>query len=398
MKNKFKKALKFNFAVLLVFSMLLSGCTGKNNSKDSNEKKTTPTEEKGGSSTTKEITDMRGKKITIPKDPKRVVIIDKGFVLQNMVAMKVEDRIVATGGIIDSKEKKEKRDSITLFPKVYDLPLVGYPIKAVDFEAIASVKPDLVILRNSEYIKDSEITKKAIDTIENQLKIPLVVVNGSGCYENVELERHYEGIKLLGEVFNKEQRADEIIKLMKEQVDLVKERTSDIKEEDKPKVMYISLLKGNEVGSVWGRDMGDGKFVREFAGIKNAYDEHKKTKMSSEQLLTLNPDVIILSTSTVVPHINILKNEEYKNISSINAIKNDRIASLGLLTWWGDWRLEVPIILTISAKTAYPEKFKDIKVSEIVDKYHKKLYGLSDEKIKELREVQLLSWMEERGF
>ena len=81
MKNKFKKALKFNFAVLLVFSMLLSGCTGQNNLKDSNEKKTTPTEEKGGSSTTKEITDMRGKKITIPKDPKRVVIIDKGFVL-----------------------------------------------------------------------------------------------------------------------------------------------------------------------------------------------------------------------------------------------------------------------------------------------------------------------------
>ena len=64
MKNKFKKALKFNFAVLLVFSMLLSGCTSKNNSKDSNEKKTTPTEEKGGSSTTKEITNMRSKKIT----------------------------------------------------------------------------------------------------------------------------------------------------------------------------------------------------------------------------------------------------------------------------------------------------------------------------------------------
>ena len=80
MKNKFKKALKFNFAVLLVFSMLLSGCTGKNNSKDTNEKKTNQAEEKGGSSTTKEITDMRGKKITIPKDPKRVVIIDKGWI------------------------------------------------------------------------------------------------------------------------------------------------------------------------------------------------------------------------------------------------------------------------------------------------------------------------------
>lgn len=398
MKNKFKKALKFNFAVLLVFSMLLSGCTGKNNSKDSNEKKTTPTEEKGGSSTTKEITDMRGKKITIPKDPKRVVIIDKGFVLQNMVAMKVEDKIVATGGIIDSKEKKEKRDSITLFPKVYDLPLVGYPIKAVDFEAIASVKPDLVILRNSEYIKDSEITKKAIDTIENQLKIPLVVVNGPGCYDKVELKTHYEGIKLLGEVFNKSERAEEIIKLMKEQVEFVEKRTSDIKEEDKPKVMYIGLLKGNEVGVVWGKDMGDAKFGREHAGIKNVYDEHKRTKMSAEQLISLNPDVIILCTNTVTPNPDIFKKEEYKNLANIKAIKNNRISSLGLLTWWGDFRLEFPTILTISAKTAYPEKFKDVKVSEIVDQYHKKLYGLSDEKIKELREVQLLSWMEERGF
>ena len=46
---------------------------------------------------------------------------------------------------------------------------------------------------------------------------------------------------------------------------------------------------------------------------------------------------------------------------------NNRISSLGLLTWWGDFRLEFPTILTISAKTAYPEKFKDVKVSEIVD-------------------------------
>ena len=120
--------------------------------------------------------------------------------------------------------------------------------------------------------------------------------------------------------------------------------------------------------------------------------------MSAEQLISLNPDVIILCTNTVTPNPDIFKKEEYKNLANIKAIKNNRISSLGLLTWWGDFRLEFPTILTISAKTAYPEKFKDVKVSEIVDQYHKKLYGLSDEKIKELREVQLLSWMEERGF
>ncbi|MGP1588184.1 MAG: ABC transporter substrate-binding protein [Treponemataceae bacterium] len=380
--------LKYILALLLcVMAVTVFSCAKKDQSTSKSEKNTFNV-----------ISDMRGKNITIPKNPERVVIIDKGFVLQNMVAMGVENKIVATGGIIDSKEKIEKRDSITLFPKIYDLPLVGYPTGAVDFEAIASVKPDLIILRNSEYIKNSEITKKAIDTIENQLNLPLVVINGPGCYDTVELKTHYEGIKVLGQVFNKSERAEQIIKLMKDQVELVEKRTLDIKDEDKPSVMYIGLLKDKEVGVVWGKDMGDAKFAREHAGIKNVYDEHKRTKMSAEQLIALNPDVIILCTNRVTPDINIFKNDEYKNLANINAIKNNRISSLGLLTWWGDFRLEFPTILTISAKTAYPEKFKDIKVSEYVDEYHRKLYGLNEEKIKELREVQLLSWMEERGF
>lgn len=375
-------------ACIILFSCIL-GCSDKQHS---------IIEKKHISHEIKEVTDMRGKIISIPKDPKRVVIIDKGFVLQNMIAMNLKEKIVATGGIIDSKLKKEKRDTTVLFPEVYELPIVGYPMGAVDFEAIVASKPDLVILRNSEYIKNSEITKKAIDTIEKQLKIPLVVINGSGYYEKVELQKHYDGIKLLGEVFNKTERAEEIISLMNEQVEFIQNRVSDIKEEDKPRVLYISLLKGKEVGSVWGKDTGDAKFVREHAGIKNAYSDQKKTKMSAEQLIRLNPDVIILSTSSVAPSIDILKREEYKNISSINAIKNNRIASLGLLTWWGDWRLEVPVILSISAKAAYPEKFTDFHVNQYVDEYHKKLYGLSEEKIKEIKEAQLLTWMEKNNF
>lgn len=392
MRSRLKGVSKFYFSSFLILSIFLSACSEKTQiNGDAKKAGSVPL-------ASKEVKDMRGKKITIPKDPKKVIIIDKGFLLQNMVAMKVENKIIATGGIIKSKLKRERRDSITLFPRVYDLPQVGYPTGAVDFEAIAAVRPDLVILRNSEYIKDSEITKKAIETIENQLKIPLVVINGSGCYDKVELEKHYEGIKVLGEVFDKSERANEIIKLMDNQVKFIQKRIANIKEEEKPRVMYIGLHKEGEVGSVWGRDMGDAKFVREYAGIKNAYDVHKRTKMSAEQLVSLNPDVIILGTNTVVPHVDIFKEKEYKNLSKITAIKNNRVASLGLLTWWGDWRLEVPVILTISAKAAYPEKFADLKVGKYIDEYHKKLYSLDDEKIQELKRVQHLNWLDEKGF
>ena len=49
-------------------------------------------------------------------------------------------------------------------------------------------------IRNSEYIKDSEITADAISKIEEDLGLPLVVINGPGCYEEPSLEQQYEGI------------------------------------------------------------------------------------------------------------------------------------------------------------------------------------------------------------
>lgn len=72
---------------------------------------------------TKEIVDMRGVTVTIPSDPQRVVIVDKGFITQNIVALGVQDKIVASGGMLSSEnEKAEDRDSLYLFPKIIELP------------------------------------------------------------------------------------------------------------------------------------------------------------------------------------------------------------------------------------------------------------------------------------
>jgi len=52
----------------------------------------------------------------------------------------------------------------------------------------------------------------------------------------------------------------------------------------------------------------------------------------------------------------------------------------------------------ISAKSAYPNEFADIKVGQWLDKYHKELYGLSDSKAQELKKIQLLKWMDDNNF
>lgn len=357
---------------------------------------TVPAEETAAPQT---ITDMRGVEVALPERIDRVAILDKGFLVQTMTALGVADRIVASGDVIQGATDKMERDSLYLCPQLLDLPQIGYPTSAVDYETLAAAKPDLVILRNSEYIKDSEITAEAIDKIENELKIPLVVVNGPGCYDDVKIETQYEGIRLLGKLFQKEERAEEIISLMEDTLSMIKERTAEIPEEEKPSVMYIGGLKGEELtGTVWGANYGDAKFGEEVAGIRNVHPEHEAIrKVSAEQLLALNPDKIILCTVSPAPEV-FLTDALYAPISSITAVQNGDVASIGLLTWWGDFRLEVPTILLISAKSVYPDRFADIDVASWLNEYHMALYGLTQEEAQELKVSQQLDWMDGAGF
>ena len=345
------------------------------------------------------VTDMRGKEITIPADPRRVAIFDKGFLVQTMVAMGVSDRIIASGGLVQPTSTAEERDSLFLHPALLTLPQLGYPTDAVDFEALAAAAPDLVLLRNSEYIKDSEITAQMISRIEQDLGLPLVVINGPGVYDTVELKTQYEGIRLMGEVFGEQARADEMIALMQAQIDLIRSRTAEIPEAEKPAVLYLGLAGQDVAGIVWGENFGDAKFGGEVAGIKNAYSVHGREKMSAEQILALSPDVVILCTNSVRPDPTILSTDPtYQSLRTLPAVQNNRVTSLGLLTWWGDFRLEFPTILLISAKSAYPAQFADLDVGEWLDDYHKVLYGVDDAGAQKLKQVQLLTWMDDQNF
>ena len=190
-----------------------------------------------------------------------------------------------------------------------------------------------------------------------------------------------------------------IVDCMKEQISVIKTRTKDIADEDRPSVMFIGLRTDECVGVVWARNYGDAKFTEEVANIKNVYDKHERTQMSAEQIITLNPEVIILGTNTIKPDPSILYNDPaYKNLRDVDAVKNKKVGSLGLLTWWGDLRLELPTVLLISAKTTYPDSFEDINVGQWLNEYHKKLYNLSDSEAQELKKVQLLTWMDDHNF
>ena len=46
---------------------------------------------------------------------------------------------------------------------------------------------------------------------------------------------------------------------------MVYNRTKDIKDSEKPSVMYIGLKTDDSIGAVWGKNYGDAKFAEKYA-------------------------------------------------------------------------------------------------------------------------------------
>lgn len=395
-----------------LFTGILGGCADKNASvaeekteinavaeNNSEEKSEEQWKEENNKEEKNTIVDMRGVTVELPENLDRVAIIDKGFLVQTMTALGVADKIVASGDVIQGATEASERDSLLLCPQLLELPQIGYPTSAVDYETLVGADPDIVILRNSEYIKDSEITAEAIEKIENELHIPLVVVNGPGCYDEATVEQQYEGIRLMGDLFDKEDRAEEIVSMMDETISMIKERTAEIPEDERPSVMFLGGLTGEELsGTVWGSNYGDAKFAEEIGNIKNVHPECEAIrKVSAEQLIALNPDKIVLCTVCPDPDT-FLTDPLYSPLVDITAVKNKDVVSRGALTWWGDFRLEVPTIMLISAKGVYPEYFSDINVGEWLNEYHMKLYNLTEEEAQKIKIAQQLDWMDKENF
>jgi iron complex transport system substrate-binding protein len=349
---------------------------------------------------TRTITDMRDMKVIIPAVPQRVVIIDTGLIAQSMRALGVDEHIVGSGGLLGvTGVNEDESDTVFLIPELQNNGDVGHPQEAgVDINKVAFSNPDLIIFLQSEFTRDNfaEKTNETINSLEN-LGIPFVVINGPGYAEPASSEQLYDALSLLGQIFTREDRAAEIISYLKEQEKIISDRTSSIPEDEKPLVLYLGL-QNESAGVVWGGDYGDAKFSKSVAHITNVQVKEGQSSLSSENIVKLDPNVIILTPNIVLTEPDLIYSDAYSSLKDIDAIKNKQVGSLGKLTLGGDFKLNAPVILLISAKTAYPEEFSDLNVYDWLKSHYKELYGLTDTEAAELARIQHIDWMEDKKF
>lgn len=255
---------------------------------------------------TNEITDMAGRTVTVPEK------IDSVYSTNPASAIYIytlePDKLLGWNYELNDLEKS------IILKKYHSLPNFGMG-DVVNYEAVIEAKPTIAI--NAGVINDA--TKSECDTLQEKLGIPVIAVDA-------DLSKVPDAYRFMGKVFHDEKKAEKLAKY----AELTLDDISEVKVNDKKK---IKVYYGNEKDSLETapKKSPHGKII-ELANRINVADlefgNGGRVKISAEQLLAWDPDVIILNGE---PKANmsgysaadaLKKNPVFANLK---VVKNDRV-------------------------------------------------------------------------
>ena len=309
---------------------------------------------------TRLITDSEGREVEIPEKVESIVCLNVGA-LRYTCYMQAQDLVIGV-------EDYEKEQSISRgynyvnFELFQELPVVGnngehYP------EEIISADPDVIVM--SAY-DDSDA-----DSLQEKTGIPVVVVPGS---DSMMDEGAYETFRIMGELYGKEDRAQELLDYMDSIKEDLETRTADVAEEDKL-TAYVAGVSYKGAHGFEGTEAGYGPFAA--INAKNLADETGQTgpfDIDPEQVLAWDPDVIFVDFNGLD-----LVNEDYASnpeyYEQLTAVQEGRVYSQISFRSSAS-NLDTALADTYyAASVLYPEQFADVDPEEKAAEIFEMLLG-----------------------
>jgi iron complex transport system substrate-binding protein len=258
-----------------------------------------------------------------------------------------------------------------LLPSVRELPEYGRLTGrggTANLEVVLRLKPDLIIDAGSV---DPTYVSLA-DNVQEQTKVPYLLLDG-------KLENTPAVYRLLGELLGVSERAEQLARYAEETLSTLKARIASIPESRRPRVYYGRGASGLETGLAGSINME----VLERVGAINvaaAAGTGGITKVSFEQVLTWNPDVILA-----------LEPAFYRSVaadplwSSVKAVRDGRIYLAPNLPYgWFDSPPGVNRLIGVRwlMSVLYPQSFPE-NLRDTTREFYKLFYqvDLSDEQL-----------------
>lgn len=365
MKIPTEKSLTVFIIGILIFSVMASGCIGGTKTATLPQTKTTssPTATAvSGYPVT--VTDFAGRTVTIKKPPERVIVLSS-YWAEIMSILGVQNTIVGIGKYIPYDPHVPK--------SVREKPIVGSNFRGLNWETVAGLKPDLIIIDwyGGKYA-DAETIKKA-----EELGIPVIALTAKTVEDNVKV------VELLGEVFGKDEKAKEISNWMKNRLEEVNKIASQIPVDKRKNVLLISAPKDmNKPISVYAKGSAWANIV-ELVGAHNlAFDRNFNSpwpKLDLEKIIAYwgNKTDVILVTSfsqeRLEKAITAIKTDP--RWRTIKAVKEGHVygilaGSKGFL----DWGPRIVVGVYQMGELIYPEYYPEWK--PIAKELFEKFYGV----------------------
>jgi len=238
------------------------------------------------------VTDLLGRHMTIPKDPKRVVSLAPN-ITEIVYALGQAHRLVGATTYSDYPAAAAK------------LPKVGSYVH-LDLERIVSLAPDLCLA-----IKDGN-PKAAASRLES-FGIPVYAVDPRN------LDSVMGTMSRIGELLQAEKQAEQFVQGMRRRIQAVENLVA--KTDHRPGLFF-------QIGVSPIVSVGTNTFIHELivrAGARNlAEGDTPYPRFSKEQVLGMSPDIIIVTSMARATVFEKIK-QDWSQWTNLPAVKNDRI-------------------------------------------------------------------------
>ncbi|MCC3702269.1 ABC transporter substrate-binding protein [Rouxiella badensis] len=239
------------------------------------------------------VTDLAGQKLTINKEPERIIIQDGRDILSLAVLDKSDPfkRVVAWNNLLKNTDSGTWDMLKGKWPESTKILDMGFSDKGqVDLETVIAKKPDLMIaqLRAKQSLQQGGV----IDRL-NQLHIPIVFVD----YDINPAKDTAPSIDLLGKVLNQEKNAQAYTAFYRQHYQHIQDEIASIK--NRPNVFIEPLAGRSDSCCFTHGEEGWGKLI-EAVGAKNIGSEllpGASGEVSLEKVISMKPDVYIFTGS-----------------------------------------------------------------------------------------------------
>lgn len=282
-------------------------------------------------------------KETFSKPPERVVAVWQNSI-ETLLALGVGDRIIAGNGVPDKKFfRKEYQEQYS------KIPYTG--LQLLDLETTMMLKPDLIVGWHSTFapkvIRPTEFWhKRGVNTFIARSSM----ISNTGR----TLQNEYKDILDLGKIFDKNEKAQQLVADMQHEVQFATSQTAAFQK--RPRALVLEFM-GKEP-TVYGEKSLAGNIVKELHGELLA---EKQRAIGLEQVVELDPDVIFI----VVTEFNYGREQDmldrvikHKALKHLCCVQQGRVVALPLYAIYSSG-VRTYDGIKIIATGMYPDLYKE---------------------------------------